>query len=1215
MKNYYAFIAEQTRADSSYTEPFKTGDKVEVDSALNATQFWLESPPAGIVLPPSDHYMFFTGYNLVNNGNDGNAGKAYTGVMCIADSFVISGTSVRLKGSTSIVEDKQGAGTATTAAHEMGHAFRALHDSNVGCDDTDQYIMATSSFPVNDATRARHPWQFSTCSVRDIRAFVERTDVDCLNDNRYGDGVVTTTETAGQYYDKDTQCKMLEGEDSRFCNEFFPVNKDEMCYRGYCLTETTPSGGIRCGTANLMEYSTCDTNRWCYKGLCIKANNAAPIFVNVPTSPVQVASNAQGVIYTVQTFDADGDTLTVHITYDPSSVSSYLTFDTNTKRFSVRPGSNLADLQISNFSLIMSVDDGLLLSLPVNVDFQITAPITNQPPSFTQSSYNFTVNEGKAGDVVVSTLLNRVTDPDANTQYFFILQLVTTNSIYFTIDSSSGRITYAKDYDYDPIRLPNNVQLSVEVRDQTGFSDTATIFLTILNVDQPPVFQNLPTTINLQENTAPGTLIYDVMATDSDSTDTIRYLFPTSNFFISTYLDLNVNTGAITFKAGSNLNYENLAMTTFQIPIRVLSAQASRDAILTIAVINENEPPKFTRSSYEVTTTTGPKDQVIVESLTGVVSDPDFGDRIAQFGIEPGQYVYLFNINPTNGRITFSQEYGVDRSVYPSQVALVVTATDTTGLKGTAVHTITVNIGNRKPTLTNLPSTKSVSENTAGGTSIFQVFAQDLDGDATTFLLQTSIPVNQNQFTVSSAGEVTVRPGAVIDFESLPELMYLTIAAFDGKASSPAANLTLVITNVNEPPSFTQTRIGFSVNEGRAGQLLVPNLLPYITDPDRSESFNFAITQTNLGGYFFINDINGAISYQLNYDTDPARLPNTVQLVVTATDSGGNSASTTVVLTIRNVNQSPLFTNLPQRIAVYTATTTDGSVIFNVGATDADTQDSLTIGTTFLTPDASRFFSYRSVDRAVLFTDGSFFTSNSTFSIQFVVSDSQSTITDVLTIDVIVPTPTGVVSVRAGVTIDFETLPNSIDLSITATEGTTKTSPKTLNIVIQNLNEAPKFGQSEYTFAVDEGQKDAMLIPSLLQYVTDQDSGDSLTFNIVLSQYSNYFNIDPSSGRLAYAADYDADPSRLPNQVVLSIRVTDAAGLVDIGNIRLNIRNINQQPVFTNLPTSRTINAAFTSGIFFTVSANDKDSGDGLTVSMESSTYFSFDPSGNTLSF
>ncbi|ESO88136.1 hypothetical protein LOTGIDRAFT_165875 [Lottia gigantea] len=851
MRNYYAFVAEtikvrfqhineiegtiafnivfsaliiiENRQDSSYTEPFQTDGDLDVGDALNATQFWLESPPSGIVLPPSDHYMFFTGYNLQKNGIDSSLGRAFTSTVCRADAYVFPDSTVRLKGSTSIVEANHIALTTLIAAHELGHALGALHDSGVGCNDTNRYIMATSSGPARNITNARHIWQFSTCSVRDMKTFVERDDVDCVNDNRYGENF-TATQKSGQYYTKDTQCKILKDEDSIFCEAFYVNDKDKICYLGYCRSLTLPDGRFSCSSVMLMEYTTCDTNKisepcvitndcnecsiigYVYHAVNsviywdegeVDANNSAPIFVNVPTSAVEVLSNVQGVIFTAQTFDADGDTLTLHITYDPQLVSSYLSFDSITKRFSVRQGSNLADLQLNNFSLIMSVDDGLLLSLPVNVDFLI---IPSKPPAFTEASYNLTVSEGEAGFIVVSTLLNRVTDPDS-TQFNFKL-LATTNSDYFTINSSSGRITYAKDYDYGPMRLPNNVKLSVEVKDESGLTASVDIFLTILNINQPPVFQNLPIT-------------------------------------------------------------------------------------------------------------------------------------------------------------------------------------------------------------------KSVPENTAGGTSILQVTAQDPDGDTITFSLQSFVPVNQNLFIVSSAGEVRVKTGAIIDFESLPQTIYLTIAASDGEVLSKPANLTLLITNVNEPPSFNESRITFNVQEGLKNAVLVSTLLPYVTDQDSSDTFTFTIIPSQNSNYFKIDQSSGKISYAVDYDTDPERLPNIVELTIRVTDKGGLKDTIKIRLNILNKNQSPVFTNLPASRTI--DVDFNSGVFFTVSVTDKDSEDTLTISL-----GSSAYFTFDENGNTVRFKGRQGLTATQNYQLSFRVTDGQLSTSAILTVTVVVEDTTTAVYTESSSTISLE---------------------------------------------------------------------------------------------------------------------------------------------------------------------------------------------------
>ena len=53
------------------------------------------------------------------------------------------------------------------------------------------------------------------------------------------------------------------------------------------------------------------------------------------------------------------------------------------------------------------------------------------------------------------------------------------NSQRFQIDSTSGVMMYAVDYDVDQNAMPSNVQLTVQCRDSLGKTGTALLIITI----------------------------------------------------------------------------------------------------------------------------------------------------------------------------------------------------------------------------------------------------------------------------------------------------------------------------------------------------------------------------------------------------------------------------------------------------------------------------------------------------------------------------------------------------------------------------------------------------------------------------------------------------------------------------------------------------------------------------------------------------------------
>ena len=71
-----------------------------------------------------------------------------------------------------------------------------------------------------------------------------------------------------------------------------------------------------------------------------------------------------------------------------------------------------------------------------------------------------------------------ITDPDSGDTKSLTIDCGT-HTGYFTMDTSSGQVSYQSDYDLDTGSLPSTVTCTVTVTDSGGLNDTATLTITI----------------------------------------------------------------------------------------------------------------------------------------------------------------------------------------------------------------------------------------------------------------------------------------------------------------------------------------------------------------------------------------------------------------------------------------------------------------------------------------------------------------------------------------------------------------------------------------------------------------------------------------------------------------------------------------------------------------------------------------------------------------
>ena len=93
----------------------------------------------------------------------------------------------------------------------------------------------------------------------------------------------------------------------------------------------------------------------------------------------------------------------------------------------------------------------------------------------------------------------------------------------FVIDSSTGHLSFATDYDVNPQGYPSFVSLNVTVTDKGGLSAISVLEITVQDVNRKPYFYNLPKTLTIPETVTPGSVLYTVSGHDDDIGDVLSY--------------------------------------------------------------------------------------------------------------------------------------------------------------------------------------------------------------------------------------------------------------------------------------------------------------------------------------------------------------------------------------------------------------------------------------------------------------------------------------------------------------------------------------------------------------------------------------------------------------------------------------------------------------------------------------------------------------------
>ena len=178
-----------------------------------------------------------------------------------------------------------------------------------------------------------------------------------------------------------------------------------------------------------------------------------------------------------------------------------------------------------------------------------------------------------------------------------------------------------------------------------------------------------------------------------------------------------------------------------------------------------------------------------------VASDAE-NDTLA-YSIVGGNPTGTFAINSVNGRITVADPTFLNFETNPS-FQLTVRVTEATGEALFDEALITINLLDLNDPPVIVPGQNfSILENSAFGTSVGTVLANDEDGDTISYSIIGGNP--GGAFAINaSTGEITVQTSSAVDFETNP-LFNLIIQTTDDGAGNVVSSETVVINVLNQP--------------------------------------------------------------------------------------------------------------------------------------------------------------------------------------------------------------------------------------------------------------------------------------------------------------------------------------------------------------------------------------------------------------------------------
>lgn len=796
---------------------------------------------------------------------------------------------------------------------------------------------------------------------------------------------------------------------------------------------------------------------------------------------------------TVTSKDADVNS---HITYSLTAGNDLGAFaiDAQTGVVTVADTTKLDYETVKSFILTVKVSDGSNAA-----DTTVTVLLNNLNDNRpVVNDATFQVNENASIGTLVGTV--RGTDADGDKLTYSIESGNDVGS--FSIDSATGAIMIADGSQLD-YEAKTSYTLTVRASDvpaptlgltayqqvkqlfasSTLETEVATITINVNDLnDNTPVPQGF--TKNIDENTATGTMVGQVTATDADAGSTLTYEITSGNEAGAFAID--ETTGEIKVADAGKLDYETVK--GFILSVKVSDGTQNEMTTVTINLTNLNDNHPVVDDAVF-----GVEENAAIGTSVGTVHGSDGDGDTLSYSIVSGNEDGAFSINAATGEVTVADSSLLDyeaKTAYVLNVQARDEAAPVQGLSpysivsvlgafaaaGTDTATITINVNDLNDN-SPVPQgfTKSIAENTATGTVVGTVTATDADAGSTLTYDITS-GNEAGAFAIDPrTGVVTVSDTGKLDYETVHEFI-LTVKVSDG-VNATETNVTISLTNVNDNKPVVGDAV-FAVDENKANGTLVGTVSGSDADGD---PLSYEIVSGNEAGAFALDAESGKLTVADSSKLDYEKMKSFI-LTVKASD-GAASANATITVNILNVNDNaPVADDVEVSIDENTANDTE---IATIPGRDVD-GDAL-------------HYSIVSGNEAGAFT---------------------------------IDAATGKMNVANASKLDYETV-QDFTLKVEISDGT-HTVDANVAVHLKNVNDnTPVVESAEFT--VDEKAADGTVLGTVKASDADQDS---ITYAISAGNDEGIFKVSETTGEVT-VADASLLDAAAKDQHTLTITVSD----------------------------------------------------------------------------
>ena len=616
-----------------------------------------------------------------------------------------------------------------------------------------------------------------------------------------------------------------------------------------------------------------------------------------------------------------------------------------------------ADTGMNNvYDVTVRVRDGGSPRLSDTLTFTVTVTNVNEAPVITTTDTTVQKDENETHVILVSAMdvdmpdtLNWSVETDDDGGKFEINQ--TTGG--FTTLSFKNAPDFETPTDVGATAMNNTYVVTVKVTDAGGLTDTHTVTVTVIDVNETPTISfPISSTITKDENTATTEIIATYMATDPDATTGTMSWDLQGNDAGDFTITSTVNGTANLYFAASP-NFEGPADTgtnnVYDVTVRVLDNGATRlqdtqGVAITVQDVNEtpvisgDNSPDFAEIEYDETSA--------VLTIGAYSATDDEGDSVTW--AVSGTDATHFSINSTTGELSFSIQPDFENpadTASNNMYEIVLEAEDDNaqgGKTGTKTGTYNVIV-----TVTNVDETPEITTTAASHTA---PSFMEIEYDATTADLVVAdydgrdeegqtiswsrTGTDTGDFTIDSSTGVlsfAQRPNFEMPADGGADNVYnVTVRARDTASNTRELEVVVTVADVNERPDIDEDTVSSYVEVEYDFTGTRPDVHTFTaTDYDDGDTFAWSLLGTDAA-HLEIGATSGVLTFAQDAGLGQGPLPNfehprdddagdgssnTYSITVRATDDDASNQKFTdyaVIVTVTDVNEQPEFTGTPE---------------------------------------------------------------------------------------------------------------------------------------------------------------------------------------------------------------------------------------------------------------------------------------------------------------